>query len=218
MAFELLEGRVLGIAGVFFSVVKQAPVRSGRHVGRMRVPVVNEQKERLFTILFQPGDGPAVDVAAVAIDAERSARRRVNVVFIASPEPVVPGRKIVDCAGRIPCFLKQGRKPGDRAFQRDSAAVCHDPVRDRILAAAQRSKRGMRGNGRRDVLFAQNRLPGQRVQIRRRIAVIAVTAQVVRTQGVHDNQNRVQRGFHVLSHFRCRATCLAHDPIVYHDE
>ena len=158
-----------------------------RHdVGRMRIPWMQEQEERLVSV----GGEPLQRGAADPLHRGTSGR---DVVIVSPEEPRVAPREIIYRGGGDPRAPEEfGQDPHAVREARASSALGHDAMGDPVVAGEDAREPRMRGNARRPEALEQCAFRCERVHRRAGVSRVSVTAEVVRAQGIYDDQDDVQ--------------------------
>src|SRR5882724_992440 len=95
----VIERVVLGIAGI--ALVEQLLIGLRRRVGRMRVPVMHEEEERLRGVLAHPRYGTGIQLLAGDAQIQMMPYAGIDVKFVAPAEPALFPPEAVERAGGV---------------------------------------------------------------------------------------------------------------------
>jgi len=90
-------------------------------------PNSDEQEERLVGVGAEPRNRPAVQLLAGHAEQQRPPQARVDVVLVATREPLAGTVQVVHRTGRVPRFEERLRDERRLLGELGLAAVCHDP-------------------------------------------------------------------------------------------
>ena len=162
---------------------------------------MEEQEERLITVVFQPGDSPAADHFALASGLApgfRPPKKLVVVGFetLVQSEPRRHRKAAHECSRLI------ARPPQDlgQCHMRvaKTGEVPVNAVSFRVGPGQHRAVRRQGHGKRRDRRREPSSVPRQGIDVRRRSGRAAVTTQVVRAAGVDADQQDVADSFAVV--------------------
>ena len=182
--------------------IEEVSIPAGRHVGRVRVPIVYKEKKRFAAAGFQPLNGKLVKPKTIRI---RTRLPWIQTDIESSGKPgFVMRRQIVHGRRGVPGPLQVFRKERRALTQRPAAPMRHNPMRGRQLSGEHGRKRGLRGNRRRIAILEHRRVACKGIDKRSGWPVITVASESISSQAVDGNHQEFHpHAFTEHPHGRC---------------